>query len=212
MNEKIKKILNIIRVLAIYVFIGLSFMPMINSSIVNQYLVRPVDYLEPIADWVSLTSHQELLGKYYQYSLPIIRYGNKLGLGTTWKMYSPSQKEIEWLDWQVQDPTSKWHSLALPNSSPEYFNTRSWFGRQFIDNKRPIISVRLYRRIFQKAFAGYLCQTMKDEFGWQPQAVKIVRYGQDIPLPQQRGDWQPARAEATTSWGLGEYKCSYLDT
>ncbi len=140
-------------------------------------------------------------------NIPTKTLGYFFGLGTTWRMYSPTWRYFPWYDWYAKNSQGEWVPVETQNLSPDYVMRRGLFAWPFFDNKLGILQtyLKLTDR-YKSDYAEYMCGYVDTKYGWDPSAIKLVENRKYIPPPDKRGDWTPIKGsiDRSAEW---EFTC-----
>jgi len=198
----VKKTLNVLKIILIYIFIIVSFIPEMHYNIYLQYISKNVYRLSPPLRSISQS--------YQQSTKEIVEFGRRIGMTTTWRMYSPPWKDVMWIDWYAQDINGNWTYVETPNLSQRYRERRDFWTAYLFDFKQARIQHSLvHSSSFRLGYAKWLCLQLDTDLGWSPQAIRLYSKRKRMPLPADRGDWSPAdESTVERKIPLGNYKCT----
>ncbi len=175
-----------------YGLIVFGFLALIHNNIVEIYFAKDYKvYLPANADGTLKPKIQRGYDR-------LVDYGQRMGLGSVWKMYSPPWPIIREVEWLAESPEGEWVSVtSVPNLSKEYREKRSFTAALFWDFKVARIhdNYMLYDETFYgetnllKHFVDFQQQRMAEELGWEPVAVRVIARDTHIPPPAEKGSW-----------------------
>ncbi len=146
--------------------------------------------------------------KYMNNVLHIKAVSYMFGLGTTWRMYSPTWKYFPWFEWYAKNSSGEWVRIPTRNLSPDFVADRHWFSQPFFDNKLGMLQTSLTQtERYRSDMAEYMCRDVQKNSGWAPMAMRLEEKRRYIPYPGKAINWSPMTKEAdyTKDW---EFICT----
>jgi len=188
-----------LKLVFIYSFIAISFVPIMYSNIGLIYFPSELNQFEK----------SEGAMKILYNSIDHIReMGRKIGLATTWKMFSPSWKRVYWIEWYATFDDENFVYVETPNLSPQYRDSRGILKELFWDFKQARLQSSIHHQEqIRISYAQYLCKTLEKELGDMPVRIRAEQKIKDIPKPKVRGNWTPLSEEDQITNVYGVYRC-----
>ena len=128
--------------------------------------------------------------------------GEHLGMGTTWRMYTPVPRRVRLARVYALAPDGTWSQVPLRNLGPAHRDTRSWADAWLFDFKQARIVYNLfYARENPRAtsaYLAYLARKVEAEQGYVPRAMRAVVRAEPIPPPGREEGFSPLDAELDT--------------
>ena len=132
----------------------------------------------------------------------VLRQGQEVGLGTMWRLYSPTWKFTIWIDWVRVDAAGNESPLNTVGLSPEYRDRRGTLDATFFDTKYAIVQSRFFTwPQIRDSFGKYLCKTSRT------QPARIRAYASRVTIPPDFGRGEEFRKIPPTRSVLGEWSC-----
>jgi hypothetical protein len=175
-----------------YAFLLATFIIILHYNVVRPYLLGGQEMNVAAADapaWLRPPA-----AAYHA----LVENGSRVGLALVWRMYSPVPQRIFHTEMAAQDASGRWVPLASPGLPREYREQRSLFAALLWDFKRARINdnyfIYRYESWLSLHYVAVSRERIVRELGEMPQAVRVRVQSAPIPLPSEKGDWQPDRA------------------
>lgn len=101
---------------------------------------------------------------------PFVRAGNLIQFNSIWKMYSPTWRNVVWIDWYVKNANGQVVNWPQENFSPDYrMHRRTWTETLWTDFKKEKVFVGMLSRESSRiAYGKYLCHVIAKKTGVMP--------------------------------------------
>jgi hypothetical protein len=144
--------------------------------------------------------HVEPWPAYLHATYYIRELGRVWGLGTRWRMLSPSWKNTYYIAWQAKTIRGDIVPVTVTHAdmSPQYRSERGLFNALLFDFKAGRVQSSLVHDIpFRGAYARYLGRKIEQEQHWTPTHLRLIRKQLGIPKPSEAAAqrWSPMRAD-----------------
>ena len=140
----------------------------------------------------------------------VVKLGYQFGLGTRWRMYTPSQKYSAWIDWYMVTEDGIETKLLVPNLSPEYRNRRSILNMLFLDFKLALLNFSMLfnpENVYRERYAKILCGKLLAN-GLSVLGIRAKKTTITTPTISERPkDWNHETATPDSIENLGFYSC-----
>jgi len=175
------------KIILVYVFIFLSFIPTFYFNIHRVYF-RPLDI------WNMDYSKQHILKMIY---VSTVKFGSKILISTKWIMFSPPSRTSDRINFYAIDDNGKVEYLNIPNLSKEHRDSRSWHNALLWDFKIAKINRSFLRRSkYRRNFIDYYCsQSLPNQTIRPPKIILVEIVQAKIPAPDARKKWTPLNAD-----------------
>ncbi len=140
----------------------------------------------------------------------IVKLGYQFGLGTRWRMYSPSPKKSQWMDWYAVSPDGVETKLSVPNLSPEYRKNRSFLNLLILDFKLALLNLTMSTEPdnwYRKRYATMLCKKLvENKVSILELKVQLVTISTP-PITQRPEGWSLETAVPDSVENIAFYSC-----
>lgn len=194
---KTQKIHKNLKLIFIYTFILISFLPIFHINILKAYF-------SPLFTDHAPSDAGAIHDFYLRVSGPILHVSDKIGMSNLWKFVSPVPKENFYVNWYGKNREGIWELIELPNLSPEYRKQRSSLNIWFWDFKLARFEQGLTNfKIYRNQYAAYLCKHIQSN-GQQLQQIKAESVIKTIPTPNQDNvlSWTKAEVNRITKYEI----------
>lgn len=128
----------------------------------------------------------------------LIELGSRSGLAIAWRMYSPVPRRVYYTEITAQDASGRWVELESPGLPRKYREQRSLLAALFWDFKRARVNDNYFIFRYESWLHAHYLVVVRDrivrELGEVPRVVRVRVLSAPIPLPSEKGDWQPEDA------------------
>jgi len=128
----------------------------------------------------------------------VVYGGTRVGVGSVWRMYSPVPRRLRAVRFEALDAQDHWIAVTGPDSSAEHRRERSLADALLWDFKRARINDNYFFARYQDDLPWIYLNASRAriaaELGEPPRALRVRVISAPIPLPTDKGDWDPTRA------------------